>query len=291
MKKAPFPYLALLCCVATIGTAKAQTLENVAGETDTVITTTAVIENDPPEEEKPTRGRFYYKNNVKVGLSPILLGNYSLTYERMLTRGISVSAGYRFMPKTAINSTPLTKEVMKAITEDGDEISQQLGDANMSGSAITAEFRFYTGPRKPGATGFYGGVYGRYSNLKFDFPYEFEATDANVTRTVPFLAETKGFGGGLLFGVQWQIKRVTIDFTILGAHWGKMTGDIDGKTDLSDLSEQDRADLRNDLEDLVNFNEDKKYITAQVNNDGIRGKLDAPFPGIRGLNLSIGFNF
>lgn len=285
MKKTPFHYLAALCLAMSAATARAQ-------EVDTVIVETTSLSHVEVEEETPASSKkFYYKNNVKFGLSPILLGNYSLTYERVLNNFISVSGGYRYMPKTAINGTPLTANVIDAITEEGDEIGEQLGNAKMSGSAITAEVRFYTGSRKPGARGFYGGVYGRYSNLKYDFPYDFEAPEAGVTKKVPFLGDTKGIGGGVLFGVQWQIKRVTIDFTILGAHWGKMTGNVDGKTDLSDLSEQDRADLKTDLEDLVNFAGEKKYITAQVNNDGIKGKIDAPFAGIRGLNLSIGFNF
>ncbi|WP_295122502.1 hypothetical protein [uncultured Chitinophaga sp.] len=294
MKKAPFHYLALVCLLAGYS-AKAQEAvpDSVASPVASADTASTPLTNEFESEKPAKQGRnsFYYKNNVKLGLSPILLGNYSLTYERVLNRFISASASYRIMPKTALNATPLTKTVMDQLADEGDEISEQLDNAKVSGNAITAEVRFYTGSRKTGARGFYGGVYGRYSSFKYDFPYDFEATDAGITKTVPFLGDSKGFGGGVLMGVQWQIKRVTIDFTILGAHWGKMTGNVNGQTDLSELSEGDQAQLKEDIEGVVNFIEDKKFVTATVDNNGVRGKIDAPFAGIRGLNLSIGFNF
>jgi hypothetical protein len=43
---------------------------------------------------------WYNKNTVKINLSSLALNNYSLYYERMLTRKISATIGLRYMPKT-----------------------------------------------------------------------------------------------------------------------------------------------------------------------------------------------
>lgn len=279
MKRTPIYHLAVVGMLIT-GAVKAQVVDSTAAVQPASQTETPVKRGHGP----------YYSNNVKVSLSSIALGNYGITYERMLTRRISLSANYRFMPKTALDATPLTKAVLDIVADEGDEITEQLQQAKMSGNAITLEARWYTGHRKSGARGFYLGAYGRYAAFKYDFPYDFEATDAGITKKVPFLGDTKGIGGGALIGVQWQIKRVMLDFTILGAHYGHMSGKVDGKTDLSELSEQDMAQLKDDIEGVVNFT-DKKYITATVDRNGVKGDIDAPFPGIKGLSLSIGFNF
>lgn len=243
--------------------------------------------NEKDEEVKAAPA--YYKNIVKTNLSSLALNNYSLTYERMLTRKISASLGWRFMPKTQMDQTALTKEVMNHV-EDGDgEISEQLGNLNASGNAITAEFRIYTGSR-PGAKGFYAGVYGRYSSFKFDFPYDFDM-EMGGTKRVPFNAKANGIGAGVILGGQFAIaKRVMVDLFIVGGHYGSFKGNVEGLTDLSQLSAQDKEDLKDDLESLVQIG-DKKNITATVQNDGIRADIDMPFIGVRGLGLTVGFAF
>ncbi|MGX5817635.1 hypothetical protein ACWKWU_05535 [Chitinophaga lutea] len=243
---------------------------------------------ETPSRKERLRSQPYYQHLIKTNLSTIALGNYGLTYERMLTRKISASLGYRFMPKTRLAGTILAGEVMDAIKDDG-EASQQLEKLQMSGNAITAEFRIYTG-RRPGAKGFYAGIYGRYSGFKYDYPYDFERPD-NTKTLVPIKATTKGFGGGIILGGQFNVaKRVVIDLFIIGGHYGKLTGDGEGLTDLSDFSEQERADLKSDIEGLVSIG-NKQNITATVQNDGVRAKLDLPFVGLRGLGLTVGFAF
>ncbi|WP_157962799.1 DUF3575 domain-containing protein [Chitinophaga deserti] len=258
-------------------TAMAQQYSNVTDST-------AIV--DKPRQKEAGM----YRNILKTNLSSIALNNYSLTYERMLTRKISASLGYRYMPKGALSKSMLGEKVMDYVKEDGDDdLQNQLDKLEMSGGALTAEFRIYTGSR-PGAKGFYAGIYGRYSNFKYNFPYDFEKPD-NTTTLVPLNGKSSGIGGGLILGGQFMIaKRVVVDLYIIGAHYGKMTGKVEGLTDLSDLDEADRTELKNELEELIEIGGEKN-ITADVRNDGVRADIKMPFLGVRGLGLTIGFAF
>ncbi|WP_298715143.1 DUF3575 domain-containing protein [Chitinophaga sp.] len=279
MKHAALTF-AFALCLSTAATAQ----QTAPLEIDTEIA------EKPPRKER-LRNQPMYSNIVKTNLSSLALNNYSLTYERLLTRKISASLGYRYMPKSALTKSMLGETVMDYVKEDGDDdLQNQLDKLQMSGGALTAEFRFYTG-RRPGAKGFYAGIYGRYSNFKYDYPYDYEKPDQTTT-LVPLKGNSSGFGGGVVMGGQFMIaKRVVVDLYIIGAHYGKMTGKVDGITDLSDLDEQERTDLKNELEDLVDLGGSEKNITAEVRDDGIRADIRMPFLGVRGLGLTVGFAF
>lgn len=249
----------------------------------------AASENVPPQEEISSKHNGpYYKNIVKTNLSSIALANYSLTYERMLTRKISASVGYRFMPSTHITQSPLGEKVMDIVAEEGDDLSSQLDKLKMSGNAITLEFRVYTGKR-PGAKGFYAGLYGRYASFKYDYPYDFEKPSG--TTLVPLKGNSNGIGGGVILGGQFMIaKRVVVDLFIIGGHYGSLTGKLEGLTDMSDFDEADRADLKEEIEGLIDLGGDNG-IKADVRDDGVRADIKLPFLGVRGLGLTIGYAF
>ncbi|WP_343701481.1 hypothetical protein [Chitinophaga sp.] len=273
MKQTALPVLLLLsvCLHATAQTTPVQTAE------------------EAPSRKDRLRNQPYFSNIIKTNLSTIALGNYGLTYERLIARKISASLGYRFMPKTGLTQTPLTEKVMDYFREEDGDMSEQLDKLKMSGNAITAEIRFYTG-RRPGAKGFYAGVYGRYSSFKYDYPYDFERPDESMV-LVPMKGKSSGIGGGVILGGQFNIhKRVIIDLFIIGGHYGSMSGKVDAPTDLSMLDEQERADLKEEVESLIDIG-GKKNITAEVRNDGMYADVKLPFLGVRGLGLTIGFAF
>ncbi len=258
---------------------------------DSVNTNTGanVLVNESPEEATPSkRSGPYYKNIIKTNLSSIALANYSLTYERMLTRKISASVGYRFMPSTHITQSPLGEKVMDIVAEEGDDLSSQLDKLQMSGSAVTLEFRVYTGKR-PGAKGFYAGLYGRYASFKYDYPYDFEKPSG--TTLVPLKGNSRGIGGGVILGGQFMIaKRLVVDLFILGGHYGSLTGKLEGLTDMSEFDEADRAELKEEIEGLIDLGGDNG-IKADVRDDGVRADIKLPFLGVRGLGLTIGYAF
>lgn len=244
-----------------------------------------LAQNDslPKKEKTP-----FKKNNLKINLSSLTLNNYSFYYERSLSRKISFQAGYRFMPNTILGNIKMVEKIIDRVGDENGEIKDDLDKIAASNSAITGEFRFYGG-RKPGARGFYLSLYGRYMNLKFDYPYDYEAS--GKAYIIPLMGNTNGFGGGLMIGAQWLIaKRVVFDVYFLGCHYGKITGNINGFTDLSSMSSQDKQGLQNELENLFG-DEAEKYLQVTVNNQGVKVIVDGPFVGIRGLGLSVGIAF
>lgn len=263
--------------------------QDVVDSVATAYPSAADVSAAAPAPEKPSkRNGPYHKNIIKTNLSTIALANYGLTYERMLTRKISASVGYRFMPSTFITQSPLGEKVMDIVAEEGDDISQQLDKLQMSGNAVTLEFRVYTGKR-PGAKGFYAGLYGRYSSFKYDYPYDFEKPSGNTL--VPLKGNSKGIGGGVILGGQFMVaKRVVVDLFIIGGHYGSMTGKLEGLTDMSEFDEADRAELKDEIEGLIDLGGDNG-IKADVRDDGVRADIKLPFLGLRGLGLTIGYAF
>ncbi|MBC5774747.1 DUF3575 domain-containing protein [Pontibacter sp. KCTC 32443] len=238
----------------------------------------------------------FRRNSVKMNLTSLAFSNYSFSYERAIARKITLVGGYSFTPETEAGSIPFISKALEmgeAATEDDSEEAQEitdiLEDATVSSNAFTGEIRFYTG-KKPGARGFYASVYGRYATFNLSHMYVYE-DDLDFEYDLPITAKMSGFGGGVMLGAQWLIaKRVTFDWYIVGGHYGKLTGDFSAKTDLTMMPEGDRADLEADIEEVFTIG-DKKYVDATVKDNGMFGKMNGPFAGIRGLGFNIGIAF
>lgn len=264
------------------------TIQQTSLPVDTVLVTPAA-----PALDKEV----FRKNGVKMNLSSLAFSNYSFSYERAIARKITLVGGFSILPESKAGALPLIKkgiEIAEIGTETGDdsegeEITDILDNANVSSNAITGEVRFYTG-KKPGARGFYASIYGRYTTMNMSHTYVYEA-DAGEEIDLPIVAKLNGFGGGVMLGAQWLIaKRVTFDWYIVGGHYGKLSGDLTGKADLSSLSQEDKADLEAEIEDLAS-NGDRKYINATVNDNGMFGKVNSPFGGVRGFGFNLGIAF
>ena len=250
-----------------------------------LMATAQVTETDSTQSEKKS---IFRKNAVKINLSSLALNNYNFNYERSLTRKISFVAGYRYMPVTSLNSLPVTSPITDRFFQDDSEIANDLNAISTGNQSVTGEFRFYGG-KHAGARGFYLSLYGR--QLSMDVNYLMDYDTQARTYQLPIKSSLKGFGGGLMIGAQWLIaKRVTFDWYILGAHYGNLKGDANILADLSSLSEQEKVDLQEELESLVEFG-NKRYISANVSNQGVLGKVDGPFAGVRGLGFSLGLAF
>lgn len=242
----------------------------------------------PAKPKKYSPGTSYRKNSLKINISSLWLNNYSFTYERMLARKISFVAGYRFMPTRTLSSVSLVKNIIDKVSDDGDDIKRDIDKISVSNNAFTGEFRFYAG-RKPGARGFYVSLYGRYSQMTIDYPYDYSSNTKDYT--IPLHASPKMWGAGLMIGAQWLIaKRVTFDWYIIGGNYGTIKGDISAVTDLSSMSDQDRQSLKSDIEGLFTAN-NKQYLTATVTSQGVQAKLSGPMVGIRGAGINLGIAF
>lgn len=244
-----------------------------------------IITADSTQSEKKS---VFRKNAVKINISSLALNNYNFNYERSLTRKISLVAGYRYMPVTSLNSLPVTSPITDRFFQDDSEIGNDLSAISTGNQSITGEVRFYGG-KHAGARGFYLSLYGR--QLSMDVNYLMDYDTQTRAYQLPIKSNLKGFGGGLMIGAQWLIaKRVTFDWYILGAHYGNLKGDANILADLSSMSEQEKIDLQEELESLIEFG-NTRYISANVNNQGALGKVKGPFAGVRGLGFSLGLAF
>jgi len=287
-------FTTLICCFS-IGVCAAQE-NNATAATLSVDTTTAtqtILAVDAKTDPAIPGNEVFRKNGVKMNLTSLAFSNYSFSYERALARKITFVGGYSFLPETKASDIPLISKGLEIAElesgEEGDEISDILDEASLKSNAITGEIRFYTG-KKAGARGFYASVYGRYTTMSLSHLYEYE-NDMGITYDLPLNAKLTGIGGGVMLGAQWLIaKRVTFDWYIIGGHYGKLSGDLDARTDLRDMSQEDKAELEAELEDMASSG-DRKYIDATVNDNGMFGKLNSPFGGIRGLGFNLGIAF
>ncbi|HEX5150847.1 MAG TPA: hypothetical protein VFW07_05335 [Parafilimonas sp.] len=229
----------------------------------------------------------YLKNNIQWNATAILFKSYNFSYERSITRKISVVASYRFMPSTKVGAIPVGKKIFDKISDEEND-NVDIKESVVSNQAFTAEVRFYGG-KHPGARGFYFSVYGRYGNFTTDYPYEYEDETGSMY-SIPLQVKANGFCGGIGIGAQWLIaKRVTLNWYILGAQYGGLNGTINGVADLSSMSAEDQQNLQEEINELIGVNS-KQYIDATVSDNGVTGTVKGPFLGLRG-GISIGIAF
>lgn len=228
----------------------------------------------------------YQRNIIKMNLSSLAFKNYNFSYERLIGRKTSVLAGFRTMPQTNIGGLKLSDKI--AIVTKDEQMQEDLSLVTVSNNTYTAEIRFYGG-RKPGAKGFYFGLYGRKANFNVDYAYTYET--ATNSYAIPLQTKSNGLGGGFLMGAQFAIaKRVMVDMYILGAHYGKLKGNVTANANLSGLSADERMELQDALNELLVVG-DTSFLTTTVSSNGVSGSISGPFAGVRGLGLSVGFSF
>ena len=93
--------------------------------------------------------------------------------------------------------------------------SYNIGDTDLSGFAITPEYRFYLSEKKEAMEGFYVAPFLRYQNLTLKATYDAYNSNGTTTQQTE-KASLDTFGGGILVGHQWIFKqRFSLD-TFLG---------------------------------------------------------------------------
>jgi len=220
------------------------------------------------------------KNKIKVNLSSLAFNNYHATYERSLTKRLSISLSYRYMSKQHI---PLENAVKNYV----DDPNLDLGTFMMGNNAITPELRLYTGKGK----GFYVAFYGRMANFDFTVPLKYQSSITSSPNTANFDGIIKSTSGGIMFGIQHNIaKALVLDFWILGAHYGSSSGNLVASNFDHTLTAYERQSLQNAIN---NFDASPFKIKGSVATDGKSAYIesDGPWAGVRGLGLSLGIKF
>jgi hypothetical protein len=218
-------------------------------------------------------------NILKWNVGSMALRNYHFTYERNLLKNVSLSLSYRTMPNGAVPFESILKEAINSDQINFDRFS-------MGGSAITPELRIYLSMRK--MRGFYLAPYLRFANLDVTAPVKYTASTiaGPISREADFSGRIKSTSGGLMIGYQFQLlKKLVLDFQIIGGHYGSSKGDLNFA---ASLNAQEQQSLR---DNLANIQADPFKFSSTVDANGAKINVDGPWAGIRGLNLGIGLRF
>lgn len=216
------------------------------------------------------------KNIVKINLIGFSINGQ---YERILSKRFSIALSYKFLPSS--------KLIFRgAIPVSDPQARESLDELILSNSAITPEVRFYVGKKGYGR-GFYLAPF--YRNAKFsgkglgiDFTLD---NGQNTTFNMEGTIKSSTFG--LLLGAQWKIgKNFWLDWQIIGPHYGRATGNINGKSTVA-LSASEQNSLFNALND-INIPFTNETVSVSANNASLG--LTGPWAGLRtGLSLGIDF--
>lgn len=228
----------------------------------------------------PTNG----KNMLKVNLTGLVIRNYSFQYERVLNRKLSLAVSYRFMPSGPI---PFKNTIINQVGDGDQETIDQINSLKLSNSAITPELRIYLS-RKGYGKGFYIAPFYRYARHDANNVTVNYESSPGVPASIDMTGRLTSNTGGLMIGAQWNLgKSLVLDWWILGPHFGKGKGELNGVSSVP-LSSSAQADLKNELEsiDLPFGIKQTVYVDA----NGARMLLDGPMAGLRaGLQLGVRF--
>ncbi len=221
------------------------------------------------------------KNAIKTNLMDLAIKNYNITYERSILKRMSLSIGYRFMPKS--NLPPIFVNKIADFIKDED-IS--LNGLQLGNRAFTAELRLYAGIGK--ISGFYIAPYFRSASFDLTIPIENDSSKANP---IVFNGKINAKSLGILLGKQWVLgNHIVLDFYIIGGHVDK------------DVTTSFRADNiigyenPNQLDNALGKTFDKRIglwtfkAKAESNNSASLVR-EGTLYGIRAMTISLGVKF
>lgn len=274
-------FIPLICLLVGISA-------SVKAQSDSVINEAQVSVSKPDTikalsgiqvQEKPT----IRYNIIKLNLTPLLLKSYSLQYERILNRKFSAAIQFRMMPQTSL---PFKSSILKLVDDEDADTKKIINEFKMINYAITPEVRIYLS-RKGFGRGFYIAPFYRYASFSSSELNVFYTDENDAEQSIKMNGKLTANTFGLAFGVQSMLgKRVVLDWSLFGPHYGNGKGEFTGKS-THPLSADEQQDLRDQLEgiDIPLTNK-----TVNVTNDGASLKLDGPWGGWR-CTIGIGVRF
>lgn len=222
------------------------------------------------------------QNFVKLNVLSLPLKNFHVQYERVLSKRVSVALAGRYMPTSGI---PFKSVILDAVGNDDQDTRDLIDQSQIGNIAITPEVRFYLG--KGYGKGFYIAPYYRYAKFSTNTVTVSFSEPNGPRRSVNLSGELSGHSGGLMFGAQWFLsKAISLDWWIIGAHYGNGKGSFTGIPSPS-LTPGEQAEIRQTLEDIDVPLIDK---TIAVSANSINVKTDGAFGGLRG-GLLLGIRF
>ncbi|MBI2259784.1 MAG: DUF3575 domain-containing protein [Flavobacteriia bacterium] len=212
------------------------------------------------------------KNVVKLGLFGLAGKNLRFSYERLLTKRISVQLSAAFLLERGMPT--FFEDKLKEEDTSGTSSSSafSLDYIKLRGFNLMPELRIY-GKKHGAGKGFYWGPYFKFNRYSLDF--------GGLSSGTLFSAEGKftSFGLGLNIGTQWTIgKHISIDWNFLsvGVNFGHLSADFSSYNTF--VNTQDWADEFNASDSSVPM---FGKFTASPTSNGIQVKTgSAPVIGI-----------
>ncbi len=218
-------------------------------------------------------------NVLKINIFALPLQNFSFQYERAFTHKSSLALGFSFMPSRNLPSV-LTNA----------DSSGTLKRMTISGFSFTPEYRWYPGSEDGAPNGFYLAPYLRYAKYSLNSTVTYTDNTSGKTYANPVSASYGGIGGGLMIGAQWLIKgKFSIDWWILGAHFGSGNADLKVIGDFASIPANARADLKTQLDDIAKSAK-IGTATSEITNTSAGINWVGPFAGFR-TGLTLGWAF
>jgi hypothetical protein len=238
-------------------------------------------------------------NILKVNISALVFKNISFQYERRVSNRVSVAANVHFIP---FGKLPFTTTIENIYDES---LVASNGDIPKLGSfGITPEMRYYIG-KKGTFQGLYLAPFINYTNYKSEFPVDFKVSGVMLTSL--FSGNISTLTGGLMLGAQWKLsKSFYLDWWIIGPNYGSAKGDVNAT--YATLNADGKAGLAGQIEQiksgLLGYYGEKNFSTIKpvplfskaidsynVESTSAQIKTNAPWAGLRGFGLNLGFRF
>lgn len=222
-------------------------------------------------------------NIIKFNITPVAFGHYSFQYERVVNPKQSFGIGFSVAPNVGL---PFKQTLLDAFG-DNEEAVDAIESTRFTKISLTPEYRFYYG-KKGSPVGFYLATFLRYANMSTTQLYRF-TTKNKVVHRPEITTKFNGLGAGAMIGMQWALgEHFTLDWWIVGPFFGYMLGSSNGIDNMSDMDQEDKDDLKNDIEEFPIPLWNKK---ATIGDGTIDVKLKGPFYGARFMGLCIGYRF
>ncbi len=278
MKKLLIFSLFLACTLSVLRAQEtpADTTDSQKITADTQMTSVET-RNDYTIDDKPS------KNFIKFNLTSLAFRDFSLQYERVLSKRVSAAVSFGIMPEGNI---PYVDWVIKTAQFEDPEAEDIIREVLISSYNVTPEVRFYLGD-KGYSTGFYISLFYRYGHHEFSnaaIPY---TNDLDEDITINTGGTVTSHTGGFLTGYQWRLgKHMCLDFQMFGLHYGVSSGDMLGLPS-SPLSSADQANIE---EEFMKVDSPLVEQTVDATADEVKMTIDGPWAGIR-FSVSLGVKF
>ena len=226
-------------------------------------------------------------NIVKVNLSSLAFGAYTVTYERKILPHITASLGISDMPKRGV---PFQNEIENLANSSVIEYN----NCQVSNFTITPELRIYL---IGAGHGIYLAPYGRYTSMNLYVPIDYQVVTPLKTydEKASFSGPVKAMSGGLMIGTQFQIlKKVVLDIWIVGAHYGSSNGDITATYTPVDPNNPNNPTEKKAIQDALNTIDPSPFkVSGTVSKTAPTADINVsgPWVGVRALGINVGIRF